>query len=143
MTIARAYGPLTLSLVNAELNYTANAINAALFTSTYVPNQDTHRYWTDLSGECTGTNYTAGGVALTGKTASYDGTTNTLKLTTTVTPITFTAVTLANIRYLVLYQNSGTKPLLSYMDFEATYSASAQDVKIAVPTTGLVQLVVA
>lgn len=74
---------------------------------------------------------------------SYDGPTNTLKLSTSLAQVIFTAVTLSNIRYLVLYQNSGTKPLISYMDFEATYSASAQDVKVAVPTTGLVQLVVA
>lgn len=58
--------------LNKEINFLSDSIVATLHTSTYVPNLDTHAYVSDLTNElAAGAGYTAGGVALGGKTSAY------------------------------------------------------------------------
>jgi hypothetical protein len=56
--------------------WTTDSHKVLLTTSTYVPNQDTHTVRSDVTNEITGTGYTAGGVAVAGKSRTYDATTN-------------------------------------------------------------------
>jgi hypothetical protein len=75
-----------------------------------------------VSNEITGTGYTAGGVALASKAASYDASSNELRLQSNPalwTGATFTA------RRGVLYKDTGsaaTSPLLGWVDFGADQS---------------------
>jgi len=58
--------------LNKEINYLSDTVVMTLHTSTYVPNLDTHAYVSDLTAElATGGGYTAGGVTLGTKTATY------------------------------------------------------------------------
>ena len=68
---ATVYGPALQSLFNGEIDFDTDTIKAALATSTYTPNFATHRYFSDVTNEVTGTGYTAGGATLASKTVTY------------------------------------------------------------------------
>lgn len=144
MTIAKAYGLGMKAAYNAEIDYVSSTIKCLLTTSTYSPNQDTHDYKNDVTNEVTGTGYTAGGVTLTSKTLNYDTSTNALVLD--ATDPTWAALTVTGIRIAVFYLDTGTastSPLISYMDFEANSSPSAESFTIILPTAGILQLTAA
>jgi hypothetical protein len=144
MTIAKAYGPALSSLVAGEIDFVGATAKAALTSNTYVPNQDTHQYFDDVTNEVSGSGYTAGGVTLSSKTAAYSSGTNTLTLD--AADPTWATVSIAEIRYVVFYIDTGTpatSPLISYMDFEANYAPSAQSFTVTIPGTGIVTLTVA
>lgn len=123
---AKLYGLAFQSMVNGEINYTGHTIKAMLCTSAYTPNQDTHQYKSSVTNEAVGTGYTAGGVALSGKTVVYTAGTNTLVLDATDTQWPNSTIT---GRYLVLYSDNAatdaTKALIGYIDFGADVSTTA------------------
>jgi hypothetical protein len=112
------YGNALLKALNKEIDWDTDTIKVALVANTYTPNQDTHTYFSDITGEVTGTGYTAGGQALASKTITYTGATNIIALDAADT--TWAASTLT-ARYAVIYDDSpataATKPLLGYVDF--------------------------
>lgn len=139
MTIAKAYGLGLLSMANGDLDFLASTVKCALASNTYVPNQDTHDFFNDVTNQVTGAGYTAGGVTLTSKTAVYATGTNTLTLD--AADPTWATVSIAEIRYAIFYVDTGvtsTSPLLSYMDFEANYAPSSQSFTVTIPTTGII-----
>jgi hypothetical protein len=122
---SKIYGLALQSLAAGQINFTGGSVKAMLTTSTYVPNQDTHRYKSDVTNEVTGTGYTAGGVALTTKAATYDAASNTLVLDADDPSWANSTIT---ARYLVFYVDTGTattSPLISYVDFGADVSSTA------------------
>jgi hypothetical protein len=141
MTIAKAYGLSLKSLTVGEVDYISGTVKCLLTSNTYVPNQDTHQYVSDITNEVSGAGYTAGGVTLTSKTNSYNTSTNTVALD--AADPTWATITIAEIRYAVFYIDSGTpstSPLLCYMDFEANYAPSAQSFTVTLPAAGLYTL---
>lgn len=145
MTIAKAYGLAVKSAFNKEIDFDTDTIKVMLCTTTYVPNQDTHQYKSSVTGQVTGTGYSAGGITLTGKTVTYSAVDKTLTLGSTVDP-EFTTVTLTGVRYAVFYVSTGvdaTSPLLCYMDFETDRAATAANFTIQLSAAGILQVVVA
>jgi hypothetical protein len=57
-------------------DWTTATFKVMATTSTFTPNQDTNDFRDDVTNEVTGTGYTAGGVTVSGKTRTYDGTSN-------------------------------------------------------------------
>lgn len=109
-----------------EIDYLADTIKAALTTSSYTPNQDTHDYFDDATNELSTANgYTAGGATVGTKTN-----TNTLNVVAwdhadpawTSSGAGFTA------RKMVTYDSTpgtaGTNPLMWWMDFGQDETAS-------------------
>lgn len=142
MTIAKMYGKAMSSLVNKEIDYDTDVVNCLLCTSTYTPNQDTHDYLDDITAELSGGGYAR--VALTSKTKTYDGASNTLTLD--CADVVFSGLTAANIRYAVFYVvggTPGTSPLLCYWDFESNLSATSTTFTCVIAPTGLITFVVA
>ena len=140
---SKIYGPSFQSLFNGEINYLTGNVKAMLCTSTYVPNQDTHRYKSDVTNEVVGTGYTARGLALTTKTATYSGASNTLTLD--ADDPSWAASTLT-ARFIVFYVDTGTdttSPLISYADFGADAITSAAPFTYQLPATGIAQYVAA
>lgn len=51
-------------LANSVFDLDTDTIKIAAATNTYAPNQDTHAFFSSITNEVTGTNYTAGGATL-------------------------------------------------------------------------------
>ena len=137
---SKVYGPALISLFNGEIDYDTATVKALLCSSSYVPNQDTHRYKSDVTNEITGTGYTAGGVVLSSKTVTYDAATNTLTLDAADPSWGPTAT--FTFRYLVFYADTGTaatSPLISYTDFGADVSVTSASFTGVLSSGGIVQ----
>ena len=140
---AKIYGPAFLSAFNKEIDIDSDTIKAMLCTSSYTPNQDTHRYKSDVTNEVTGTGYTAGGAALTGVTISYTGGTNVLKIDADPTSWPGSTIT---ARYAVIYDSTpgadATRPLIGYVDFGADQSTTNGTFLLDWDPAGLVNVTV-
>lgn len=136
------YGKAMQTLVNKEWDYDTDTIVCALTTSSYTPNQDTHDYADDITNELSGGGYAR--VTLTGKTVGYTAGTNVLKLD--CDDVTFSAFTAANIRYAIFFADTGAdsvSPLMAYVDFGATLTATAQTLVVQISADGLMTFTVA
>lgn len=115
---AYVYGSFPLRLVKGEVDLDTATVKALLVGSGYVFDADTHDYRDDVTGELTGTGYTAGGVTLTGVSTVYDAATNKVKVD--AADAAFGTVTLTGVTGLVTYLDTGTagtSPLMSYHSF--------------------------
>lgn len=142
---SKMYGNLIARAFNKEVDYDTDTIKVALVTSAYTPDQDNHQTWSQVkSSEATGTGYTAGGAALSGKTVTYDATNN-------VTVLDADDVTWANstitARYAVLYSDAGSsdgdKVLLGYVDFGVNQSSTNGNFTITWDASGIFRFTVA
>lgn len=138
---AKMYGPFLQSLANKEVDLDSDTLKVMLCTSAYTPNQDTHRYKSDITNEIAGTGYTAGGVTLTSVAVTYTGATNTLMLDSADPSWPSSTIT---ARYAVYYDSSpasdATRPLISYVDFGADVSSTAAAFTLQLDPAGIVTL---
>jgi hypothetical protein len=91
-----------------------------LTTSTYSPNQDTHTVRSDVTNEVTGTGYTAAGVAVSGKSRTYDATSNERRYVM-ANNVWGPGATITNASVAVLYKvvgTAGTDLLIAYLIFD-------------------------
>jgi hypothetical protein len=131
------YGLALTSLLNGQINYPTATVKALLATSSYTPNQDTHRWKSDVTGEAVGTGYTAGGQTLTSKTVTYSAGSNTTTIDAADPSWTTATVT---ARYLVVYVDTGTastSPLICYVDFGADVTSTGGTFLAQIPAAGL------
>lgn len=142
---SKLYGNFLKQALNKEIDWDTDTIKVALLSSSYTPNQDTHDYYDDVVGsQVTGTGYTTGGITLTSKTSTYDGTNNVLVLD--AADVTWSSSTIT-ARYAVIYNDSGasnaTKPLIGYVDFGSDQSSTNGNFTITWDSTGIVRITVA
>jgi len=142
---SKLYGNFLKQALNKEIDWDTDTIKVALLTSSYTPNQDTHDYYDDVVGnQVTGTGYTAGGITLSSKTSTYDGTNNVLVLD--AADVTWSSSTIT-ARYAVIYNDSGannaSKPLIGYVDFGSDQSSTNGNFTITWDSTGIVRITVA
>lgn len=127
---ATIYTSAYLSLANKEIDWDTDNIYAALVTSAYTPNRNTHRYWSDVSAyESSGTGYTAGGLLLTNKTNVLNSGSNSVLFG--ADDLQWTTTTISDARYCVFCSNNGSSPLISYIDFGSVQSTVAQPFAIS------------
>lgn len=62
------YNSFKRDVMNGSIDLDTDTIKVKLVTSAYTPNQDTHTKVSDVTSEVTGSGYTSGGKALSGKT---------------------------------------------------------------------------
>ena len=139
----KVYGLAQQSLANKEIDFDSDTVKVMLCTSSYTPDQDTHRYKSSVTNEVTGTGYTAGGATLASKTVSYDTSTNTLTLDAADPAWSASTIT---ARYAVFYVSTGTdatSPLICYADFGADVSSTANTFTLTLNSAGLVTLTAA
>lgn len=136
----KAYGLAQQSLANKEIDWDTDTIKVMLCSSSYTPNQDTHRYKSDVTNEITGTGYTAGGTTLTSKTVTYSSSGHTVTLSAASpswTTASFTA------RYAVFYSSTGTdstSALIGYWDFGGDSTVTGGTFTLNAPSSGFVTL---
>jgi len=109
---------------------TTDTYKAALYTNVGTLGPTSTVYTT--SGEVTGTNYTAGGVTLSGATISTSGTSAYITFSS---PITFTNVTLSGVTSVVIYNTSKSNEIVGIYTF-ASQSPTAQNLVLTLPAAG-------
>lgn len=118
---AHFYSQFFTSAFNKEIDIDSDTFVLMLLDDTYTPNLDTHRYKSDLTGEITGTGYTAGGVAVSPLTVSYNSAAK--KLSFDGANASWDEVTFDNVRYAALVDmtpgTDATRPLVGLVDFGA------------------------
>ena len=107
------------------LDLTLETHKGALISNSATPAFDTHDAWADLSAnEVTGTNWAAGGVALTGTGITVSSGT----LVFDATDVSVASTSLTNARAYVLYADAITTPvadpLICLVNFGSDYSTS-------------------
>ena len=142
---SKLYGNFLKQALNKEIDWDSDTIKVALLSSSYTPNQDTHDYFDDVSSyEVTGTGYTTGGITLSSKTSTYDGTNNVIVLD--AADVTWSSSTIT-ARYAVVYDDSGAsaaaKALIGYVDFGSDQSSTNGNFTITWDSTGIVRITVA
>lgn len=133
------YGKAVQSVLSKQTNLVSDNIKVALFSNSYVPNFDTDNLFTEISGQVTGTGYTAGGIVLANKTLTQDTAANVWKFD--ADDITFSGVTLS-FRYAVIYSATNNQ-LIACVDFGSTQSTANQDLTIrweSGTTTGILEI---
>lgn len=142
---AKMYGNAILKALNKEMDLDSDTIKVALCTSSYVPNQDTHVYFSSITNEVTGSiGYTAGGATLGSPSLTYDSATNTVKFDGA--DVTWSNSTIT-ARYAIVYDDTpataATKPLILYVDFGADVISSSGNFTITWDSGGIFTATVA
>lgn len=145
MATSKAYLNLPKAVFNKELDWDSDDIRVMLVSSSYTPNQDLHDYLDDVVAfQVTGTGYTAGGQALTGKTVTLDQANNVLVLDAADTTWASSTIT---ARYAVIYNNTGAtnaaKPLVGYVDLISDQASNNGNFTIEWDASGIVRVNVA
>lgn len=136
---AKWYGvPLKNLLNGANLwDWDTDTIKISLHTSTYTPDLDTHDFWNDATNEISGTGYSTGGATLTTSAATYDTSSDQVRIDATDpqwTTASFTA------RIAVIYKSTGvssTSPLIIYIDFGGDETVTSGTFMIQFDSTGI------
>lgn len=142
--IAYPYGQAAARLMAKEVNWLTEDIRAALVGVGYTPNIDTDDYWNDVvANEVAGTGYTAGGIALAGKTVAYDAALNQNQFK--ASNLTWSLVTVS-WRYAVIYNRTpgtdATRPLLGYVDYGTPQSIAAGTIQLNWGSNGVLTFTV-
>jgi hypothetical protein len=119
------YGQALNAIATKTINLSSDTLKVMLVTSSYTPNQGTDQFAsTPSTNECTGTGYTAGGVALSSVALADSGNVFTLSAANT----SWSNVTVS-AAYAVIYDTTvgtgySTNPLIGYVNFGGTQSPS-------------------
>jgi hypothetical protein len=132
-----SYDSLLDQVLRGNINFSTDTIYVMLVDSTYVPNQGTHIYRSSVTGEVSGTGYTAGGQVVTA-TLSKDTTNH-------KNTITFSAVSWANATITaakaVYYKHRGgastADELIAVDDFGGNVAATNTTFSLAATTLTL------
>ena len=139
--VGKLFGLLFTALWNAEIDWMADDIRCMLTTVTYVPNQDTHDYYDDITNEVVGAGYTANGQVLTGKTVTYTGGTN--KHVLDCDDPAWAASTIT-ARVAVFYDRTpatdATRPLMCYQESDADISSTSGTFTVQLDAAGLIEI---
>src|SRR5436190_9607082 len=132
-----------------QMDYLSDTLRMTLHTATYSPNIDTNEAFADATNELSTANgYTANGIAIAGKTVSYNATGNITTFDMDDTTVTWTASGGSLVfQYAVLHDDSiGTgppiKPLILYIDCGAQTITTGNTFLITTGANGLFQATV-
>lgn len=131
---ATAYGALYTDLLQGVHNINSDTDKVALLSSSYTPDFTNHAAFSDVStAEISGTGYTQGGVALTGRVVAYSSVTKTMSLS--AQPVSWSALT-ATCHYAVIYKATGTNSsskLIGLIDFGQDRTYAGEPLQVSFP----------
>lgn len=144
MTVtATPYSAFPQDLGAAVHNFSSDTDKVALLANTYTPDFDAHISFADVvSAEITGAGYTAGGIALSGVTWTFDA--GARISTLNADPVLWSDLA-ATTRYAVVYKSTGTDStsrLIGLFDFGADRTYATEPFQLSFPN-GVVRLTVA
>lgn len=121
------YGKGLQAALMGGVDLDSDTIKVTLHTATYTPDQDAHDFFDDATNElATASGYTAGGVALASKAASYDTASNEVRLDADDVAWTFSGS--VTFRYAVIRKARGgassADELIGWVDFGSSQTVS-------------------
>jgi hypothetical protein len=134
------YNSFKEKVMKGQIDLVDDTIRVALVDSSYTPDKDAHEDYADLSGEVSGTGYSAGGKSLANKTVTKDVTDN--EGVFDADDITWSSSTIT-ARGAVVYKDSGTDTsswLIAYFDFGSSKSSSSGDFTVQWGSEGIVNI---
>lgn len=134
------YNSFKKKIQDGSIDLDSDNIYLALVDSNYTPDQDSHTFFSSITGELSGTGYTAGGTILANKSVVQDNTNNLAYFTSD--NVVFSAINAGTIAGLVLYKSTGsaaTSPLLCYIDISDT-ATNGGNVTVVVNSGGWLKL---
>lgn len=133
------YGNGLLNVMKGAIDLDTDTFKLMLTTSTYVPNQDTHVFRSDVTNEvgASGT-YAAGGATLAGVSVTYDTATNEARVAWTSPSFTSATITARNA---VIYKSRGgaatADELVAYCTEAADVTSTAGTFTVTLPSPTL------
>jgi hypothetical protein len=139
------YGLFLQSLIEGRVVPAVDEMWVMLVTSSYTFNQHTHKFKSVVTGELTGSGYTAGGQKVTTSASVYDSPTKTLKIP--AGNVAWPSVTFSGAVGAILYMKpsgfpENAMPLIAYISFGESISRSASAFYLNWPATGVLKLAV-
>lgn len=134
------YNSAKLRILQGAFDFASDEFKVALVTSLYAPDKDTHEFFSHLTHEVAGTNYTAGGKVLQNLALSRDDLNDRAILD--ADNLVWSVATF-NARAAVIYQATGapaSSPLLAYIDFEEDLEAAGEDFILQWHEDGIISL---
>jgi hypothetical protein len=134
------YNSFKKSLMDGSLDLANDTIKVMLVTSSYAPDADLHDFVDDVTGEASGTGYTAGGAALSNKSVTQDNADD--EGVFDADDVTWADSTIT-ARGAVVYKDTGvasTSPLVCYIDFGADKSSEGADFTIQWNAEGILNV---
>lgn len=133
-------GGITAGETVRSIDILSDTIKVMLCTVAYVPNQDTHKFKSDITNELPATGgYVAGGFTLATKTLVYTAAGHYLVFD--AADALWAASTLSNARIAVIYDDraaaAADKELIGYIDFGADQSSAGVDFTIQWNASGI------
>ncbi|MHA2642890.1 MAG: hypothetical protein V2G41_09615 [bacterium JZ-2024 1] len=135
------YNSFKRDIMNGSIDLDTDTIKVMLVSSSYVPDQDNHTKRSDITGEITGTGYSAGGAEITGKVVSVDNVDN--EGVFDGNDVSWPSSTIT-ARGAVVYKSRGgaasADELLFYLDFGADKSTNNGTFTIQWNAEGIINL---
>ena len=151
MSTLQLYGKFGANVMGGEasgdagqMDFLSDTIRVTLHTVTYAPNIDTDEAFANATNELTTANgYTANGIAIAGKTVTYNATGNVTTYDMDDTTVTWTASGAGlTFQYAVFHDDTVAvgppiKPLIGYIDCGAQAITAGNTFTITTGATGL------
>lgn len=126
----------------AVIDFESDTIKVAVVTSAYTPSATAHVWFSDITNEVSGTNYPAGGVALSSKTITESA--GTVTFDAADVTISQSSSGFSNGRYVILYKDTGTastSPLIGYINIGLDKGNVVADLVIQFAPAGIFTVV--
>lgn len=134
------YNSFKQNIANGGIDLDTDTIKVALVTSSYSADQDNHDNFDDVTGEVSGTGYTAGGATLANKTVTLNTTTD--RAIFDADNVSWAASSIT-ARGAVVYKSTGTAStsrLICYIDFGEDKTSSSGTFTISWSADGILYL---
>lgn len=134
--------PTNFKLKMAEAFFqVSKTYRMSLHDSSLIPNEDTHKNFSDLTDEVSGTGYVAGGDDIGDPVLTQDDELNEVKVDWE--DYTFTNLTVPEIRYAAIYEDTGTpgtSTIIAILDFGQNEASVAADFIVKMNAHGVLNV---
>lgn len=134
------YNSFRKKIMDGSIDLDTDTIKVALVTSSYVPSQDNHDFFNDVTNEVSGTGYSAGGATLATKTVTQDDSND--RGVFDADDVSWATSTIT-ARAAVIYKSTGvssTSALIAYIDFSTDQTTSATTFRIEWSASGILYI---
>ncbi len=132
------YNIFKKNILSDKINLSNDTFKMALLQSNYTPDIDAHTVFSDVTGEVSGSGYTAGGQVITGLNFTQDNTNDVGKLD--ASNVAWDNSVITSARFGLVYRSgasSGDSYLVAYQSFGSDKSTNNAKFEVEIDSSGL------